>query len=217
MSEQQPRHHTRTFENLDTEKQLRVLRAAEEVFATDGYESAKITNIARIADVSVGALYKYFENKQNIYLSVIHHSIAQMEELLTTLSQTDEDILLKAEKIIREIQRFSRQDRLLIKLYQGATAQNDPALSVAMATEIETAMARVYVQAIELAQESGDIRADIDPHFAAFLLNSFFMMLQFSYSCDYHIARFQIYTDGKMMQDDYVRTQTLQFLKAALK
>ena len=83
---------TPTFQNLSDEKRSRVLRAAGEEFALRGYDAAKMSSIAQGAGVSVGALYKYFENKQDLYLGVIHHSVAGMEQLLTALSRTDEDI-----------------------------------------------------------------------------------------------------------------------------
>jgi AcrR family transcriptional regulator len=211
-------HHTETFENLPAEKRERVLRAAGEEFALRGYEAAKMSVIARGAAVSVGALYKYFENKQDLYLAVMHHSVADMEGLLTSLAHTDEDILVKAERIIREIQRFSRRDQLLIKLYQGATSQNDPALAAAMAEEIESVAARIYRSAIREAQAAGDIRPDLDADFISFTLHSFFMMLQFSYSCEYHTQRLKIYAGADiLLHDDFVVEQLLKFFKAALR
>lgn len=207
-----------TFGHLPAEKQARIFRAAGEEFALRGYEATKMSAVAKAAGVSVGSLYQYFENKQALYLAVIHNSIAGMEELLTALSQTREDILVKAERIIREIQRFSRKERLLIKLYQGATAQNDPDLAARLAAEIESVTARIYRQAIREAQAAGDIRMDIDADFAAYMLNSFFMMLQFSYSCEYHTKRLKIYAGAEALsQDDFVVEQMLKFFKAALK
>ena len=209
---------TPTFQNLSSEKRGRVLRAAEEEFALRGYDAAKMSAIAQGAGVSVGALYKYFENKQDLYLGVIRHSVAGMEQLLTALSHTDEDILVKAERILREIQRFSRSDRMPVKLYQGAAAQSDPATAARFAGEIEAVTARIYCQAIREAQAAGEVRPDVDASFAAYLLHSLFMMLQFSYSCEYHAQRLQIYAGADVLErDDFVVEEMLKFLKSALK
>ena len=207
-----------TFENLSTEKRERILRAAGEEFAEHGYEHTKMNTIATAAGVSVGSLYKYFDNKQDMYLYVIQHSVAEMEQLLTALSESDADILVKAERIVREIQHFSRRDQLLIKLYHGATSENNPVLANIFADAIEMAAARIYRKAIRKAQEIGDIRADIDADFAAFLLHSLFMMLQFSYACAYHTKRLEIYTgDNILERDDFVVEQVLKFIKSALR
>jgi len=207
---------TYTFQNLPQEKQNRILRAAGNEFARQGYENAKMSVIAAAAEVSVGSLYKYFDHKQDMYLHVIHSSIAEMERLLTILSHTKDDILLKAERIIREIQRFSRENPLLMKLYSGAMAQNNPDMAAHFAREIETATARIYCQAIREAQEAGDIRKDIDPNFSAFMLHSLFMMLQFSYACEYHTERMKLYAEVEN-RDDFVVEQMLKFLKNGLR
>ncbi|MDR1927942.1 MAG: TetR/AcrR family transcriptional regulator [Oscillospiraceae bacterium] len=213
-----PAFTTATFSKLPAAKQERILHTAGEEFALRGYEAARMATIAENAAVSVGALYKYFDGKQNLYLAVIHHSVAAMEDLLTSLSRTSEDILVKAEKIVREIQRFSRRERLLIKLYAGATAENDPVLVARFAAELETVTARIYRQAIREAQAMGDVRADIDAGFAAFLLNSLFMMLQFSYSNEYHMLRLKIYAGADVPErDDFVVEQVLKFIKSALR
>jgi AcrR family transcriptional regulator len=207
-----------TFGHLPAEKQARVFHAAGEEFALRGFDAAKMSAIAQAAGVSVGSLYQYFKNKQALYLAVMQGSIAEMEELLTALSHVEEDILIKAERIIREIQRFSRKEQLLIKLYQGATAQNDPVLAARLAAEIESVTARIYRQAIHEAQAAGDIRPDIDADFAAYMLNSLFMTLQFSYSCEYHTERLKIYAGADVLnQDDFVVEQMLKFFKAALR
>ena len=209
---------TPTFQNLSGEKRGRVLRAAGEEFALRGYDAAKMSAIAQAAGVSVGALYKYFENKQALYLAVIRHSVAGMERLLTALSRAEEDIVLKAERIIREIQRFSRGDQVLFKLYQGAAAQSDPAAAARFAGEIETVTARIYCQAIREAQAAGEVRPDVDAGFMAYLLHSLFMMLQSSYACEYHAQRLQIYAGADILErDDFVVEQMLKFLKSALK
>jgi len=208
---------SQTFENLCAEKRQRIVRAAGEEFAEHGYENAKMNAIAHAAEVSVGSLYKYFENKQDMYLYVIQHSVAEMDQLLGTLAQSDVDILVKAERIVREIQRFSRRDQLLMKLYHGATSENDPMLAAAFAGAIETAAARIYRRAIRDAQLAGDIRSDIDADFAAFMLHSLFMMLQFSYACAYHSERLKIYAgDDASHNDDFVIEQVLKFIKSAL-
>lgn len=56
------------------EKQLRrstILTAAENLFASKGYRKTRIEDIADIAEVSVGAVYGYFKNKEDILTAVL--------------------------------------------------------------------------------------------------------------------------------------------------
>lgn len=212
------KHHKPTFDNIPAEKRNRILTAATNEFAAGGFENANINVIAKKAGVSVGSLYKYFENKQDLFLTVIHHSIAKMEDLLNVLAVSDEDILVKVEKIIREIQSFSKDHAVLIKLYNAMTAENNPRFASQFAYEMESITARIYRIAIEESKKTGDVRSDLDPAFAAFMIDNLFMSLQFSYSCDYYKERFKIYAGSDITErDDFVVEQSLKFIKSAFK
>ena len=174
--------------------------------------------IAKKAGVSAGSLYKYFENKQDLFLTIIQYSIQSMEDLLTVLAVSSEDILVKVERIIREIQRTSRENSTLVKLYNGMTAENNPRFAAQFAYEMEALTAKIYREAILQGQKNGEIRTDIDAAFAAFLLDNIIMALQFSYSCDHYKERFSIYAGNSIAQrDDFVVEQCLKFVKSALK
>lgn len=212
------KHHKATFDNIAPEKRERIISAATAEFALKGFENANINNIAKKADVSVGSLYKYFENKQDMFLTIIHYSIATMEDMLNELLESDEDILLKVEHIIRTIQQYSKQNVLIVKLYNVMTSENNPRFASQFAFEMESMTARIYRTAIERGKKAGDVREDIDSAFAAYLLDNIFMNLQFSYACDYYRERLKIYTGNDTPEkDDFVVEQCLKFIKSALK
>ncbi|MCP3870504.1 MAG: helix-turn-helix transcriptional regulator, partial [Gammaproteobacteria bacterium] len=60
----------KAFAKIDTEKRLRVLDTATKVFAEKGFVGANINIIAREAGVSIGAMYNYFDTKENLFLTV---------------------------------------------------------------------------------------------------------------------------------------------------
>ena len=212
------KHHKPTFDNIAPEKRQRILDAATVEFSLHGFENANMTVIAKKAQVSVGSLYKYFESKQDLFLTVVQHSIRSMTELLDRLAVSQEDILVKVERIIREIQRTSKESAVLLRLYDGMTAEVNPRFASQFAYEMESLTARIYRVAIEEGKKAGDIREDIDAPFAAWLLDNIFMSLQFSYACDYYIERFRIYAGSDITErDDFVVEQCLKFVKSALK
>lgn len=212
------KHHKPTFDNIPLEKRLRVIDAATKEFAKKGYHDASVGNIAAKSGISVGAIYKYFNNKQDLFLTIVDHSIERMETLLMGLAKADEDVLLKVEKILREIILVSREESTLIKLYNGMTAINDKKLAKQFASEMEEMTARIYTLAIKEGQKSGEIRRDIDPSVAAFLIDNLFMTLQFSYAGDYYEERFKIFCgEDAHNRDEFIIEQILKFIKSALK
>ena len=212
------KHHKPTFDNIAPEKRQRILDAATVEFSLHGFENANMTVIAKKAQVSVGSLYKYFESKQDLFLTVVQHSIRSMTELLDRLAVSQEDILVKVERNIREIQRTSKESAVLLRLYNGMTAEINPRFASQFAYEMESLTARIYRVAIEEGKKAGDIREDIDAPFAAWLLDNIFMSLQFAYARDYYIERFRIYAGSDITErDDFVVEQCLKFVKSALK
>ena len=66
----------------DPTARISLLRAAEEVFAKKGLESAKVEEIARLAGVSKGAFYLHFSGKEEAFLQVVEAFLARCGSLL---------------------------------------------------------------------------------------------------------------------------------------
>src|SRR5713101_10071791 len=58
----------------------RILAAAEQRFAAFGYRRTGIAEIARDAGVAPGTLYRYFENKEEIFRAVMREGLARWLE-----------------------------------------------------------------------------------------------------------------------------------------
>ncbi|MBQ8182277.1 MAG: TetR/AcrR family transcriptional regulator [Clostridia bacterium] len=204
------------FEKLPREKQERILNVARNEFADNGFENTSIQQIAKKSGISVGSVYKYFENKETLFTAVVQEGLSSLEKLLLDLSSSEEDILLKAEKIIRALLVYSRENPELVKLYCSLTTGGNSEFLNELSQRIEAVSASIYTVAISKAQETGDVRSDVNPAFFAFLLDSIFMMLQFSTACPYYKERFFIYTGKQAPEsDEQIVEQTLLFLKAA--
>src|SRR3979409_907354 len=53
-----------------TSKRERILRAAVEVFALNGYFNAKVSEIAKAAGVADGTIYLYFDGKEDLLITI---------------------------------------------------------------------------------------------------------------------------------------------------
>src|ERR671925_590929 len=54
------------------DKRQRILQAAVKVFARRGYHGARVSDIARGAEVADGTIYLYFRNKEDILVSLFN-------------------------------------------------------------------------------------------------------------------------------------------------
>ncbi|MBN1541302.1 TetR/AcrR family transcriptional regulator [candidate division KSB1 bacterium] len=67
-------------------KREKILKAAVKIFARDGFFNAKVEEIARLAGVAVGTTYLYFENKDDLLISIFE------EEMLPIINNMKREI-----------------------------------------------------------------------------------------------------------------------------
>ena len=83
-----PRREPRQSRSIETYNS--VLQAAAELFAESGYEQTTTHQIARRAGISVGALYRYFADKQVIVIELYRREISEMRNrVLATFDLSD--------------------------------------------------------------------------------------------------------------------------------
>jgi len=68
------------------ESRKKIIAAAIDVFSGKGYAKASIREIAEAAGISIGGVYLYFRNKEELYLSLLknemHDSAVKTEEIV---------------------------------------------------------------------------------------------------------------------------------------
>lgn len=210
--------HKATFDNIPEEKRIKILTVAVAEFANKGFENANINTIAKNAEVSVGSLYKYFNTKVELFLTSVDYGVGCLEGILGEVVMSDEDVMSKLEHLIRKAIAFSREHAVMIRLYNEFTTESNSELGRELADRMERITAEAYKEAIIRGQADGEIRSDIDPSMAAFMIDNMLMNIQFAYACDYYSNRYKIYAGEDIFEkDEFAVENFLRFAKAALK
>jgi TetR/AcrR family fatty acid metabolism transcriptional regulator len=77
----------------DTEKYYRIIEAATKIFADKGFFQAKISEIAKEAQVADGTIYLYFENKDDILISLFEEQMQSvLDNMVSSLSKEDDPV-----------------------------------------------------------------------------------------------------------------------------
>lgn len=207
-----------TFMNIPKEKREKILSVAVNEFAYNGFNNANINTIAKKAEVSVGSLYKYFDTKTDLFLTSVNYALQNLEIIMETIVESQEDVMIKLEKLVRVAIEFSRSNSVLIKLYNEVTSESNAEVVKKIAEHVESITSQAYKKAIIDGQVAGEIRSDIDPGMAAFFVDNLLMNIQFSYACDYYCERYKIYAgEDVFLKDEFAVENILRFIKAALK
>ncbi len=86
--------------SLENETLSKILKAAKNVFSKEGFDGARVDEIAKQANVNKAMIYYHFKSKEDLYDSVVD-SIFSKDSLEIINSSEEKDPFLKLEKLIR--------------------------------------------------------------------------------------------------------------------
>jgi TetR/AcrR family fatty acid metabolism transcriptional regulator len=86
------------MKNRNRDKHKRIINAATKIFAQKGFFQAKVADIAKEAQVADGTIYLYFENKDDILISLFEEQMNMVLEDMKTQVLKEEDAVKKIEK-----------------------------------------------------------------------------------------------------------------------
>ncbi len=146
-------------------KHARIITAATKVFAKKGFFTARISDIAKEAKIADGTIYLYFDNKNDILISVFEEEITKLIELVhNDLKKEDNPrkmlgifatrhlTAMKKNKYFAEVvQSELRQTHKVVKEYRNTTF---------------LAYIDIVADIIHQGQEQGVFRQEIIPDLA---------------------------------------------------
>jgi AcrR family transcriptional regulator len=124
-------------------RRRRIQAAAREVFAERGYAKASIEHIAKQAGLSVGAIYLYFRSKEDLYVSLLEETLAQLgAELGAARAEVDAPVRLAAtfDRLLAWAQADVEGTRIVRLLSQPGVR---PQLSDEVVTEVGAGLTRL--------------------------------------------------------------------------
>jgi AcrR family transcriptional regulator len=110
------------FEEIRHEKKHLIMDSALELFASIGYESTTISQIAIKAGISKGLLYNYFKSKEELIEDVLNHGI----DKVFALYDPNRDGVLEPDEMeffINETFRILKENLVFWKLYYSICMQ----------------------------------------------------------------------------------------------
>jgi len=96
---------------LKEEVKNRIIDSAIRVFKKDNYRKASMNEIAKYADVSVGNIYRYFDNKKKLYDYIVKDIYSKLTEILEFCQSKNEDIDIMIEDCINNFVNMYIKDK----------------------------------------------------------------------------------------------------------
>ncbi len=205
------------YKKLSDEQIQIIIDSGITEFADKGFVGANLAHIAKNAGVSVGVIYKYYKDKEDLFLACVRYGLKALTEALKEVAFKSDDLEESIRSVVRTLIKHSKENMAVNRMYNEITSGGAKQFAVMLAEEIEGISALVYTDLLRKAKEEGMCDEDIEPDSFAFFIDNLFMMLQFSYSCDYYRERFKLYCgEDAVKKDKRMEDELVRFIGGAL-
>lgn len=145
----------------------RILDAAQEVFATFGYQGATIDEVADRAGISKPNLHYYFKRKRDLYLAVLRRTLDIWLVPLRELDRTGDPAVELGNYIAHKVQ-LSRRFPAASRVFANEIVQGAPFLKGYLQTNLRQVVER-KAEVIQHWIDQGKL-APVDPYHLIFLI-----------------------------------------------
>lgn len=151
------------------ERKLKILKAAAVSFATFGFHISDIDNIAKSAGVGKGTLYRYFQNKEDLFFESVKYCADEMyDEIGKKLENVSFDHFVEA--LFDAHMDYYREHGDTYLLVANAVTQM-PETTVDFFHELHKEKMKSIVSKLESGVRSGEVKDDLDLEILVKMLN----------------------------------------------
>ncbi len=147
---------------MDASKRERILKAAMKVFARSGFYNAKMEEIAKTAGVAVGTTYLYFENKDDLMISIFEEEMVPLIQKMKEAMDAKKTATEKIQAFISTHLSFVQNEPDMAQLLEVEMRQCSKFIHGYDGTRFKEYLALVG-DALKEGQANGEFRQDIHP------------------------------------------------------
>jgi TetR/AcrR family fatty acid metabolism transcriptional regulator len=146
------------------EKRRQILDAAVRVFARSGFHTSRVGDIAEEAGVAHGLLYHYFSSKDEVLETIFREQWTILVDRISAIEESGEPAVDQLRHVAAIVLRNWRHQPDVIRVLVREIARS-PEVQQRIG-ELVKPIAAVQ-RIIERGQSAGELRADLNPQFAA--------------------------------------------------
>jgi TetR/AcrR family transcriptional regulator len=171
--DKQSRREQRRIQHQDLSRN-QLLDAAEEVFGRKGFHQATLKEVAELAEFSVGSVYSFFENKDDLFRQIFIRRGDQFMPGLRAAVQDDrgtavEQLHRLVDFEIGFFRAHPRFGRLYLRYSSATMMSDDREIDAAMSANYDESM-RLQAELFARGQQRGELRPG-DPQVLARLFS----------------------------------------------
>lgn len=163
---------SQTFFNLPEIKRQKIANAAIAEFANHSYESASISAIVNRAKIAKGSFYQYYQNKQDLYLYLIDRALEAKNAFIAqaNLPSVETGFFVYLRKLFQTILEFQLANPDWTQILFRGPHHGDVPFRKEVFKRTNADITILIKQNIKEAIAQGQLRADLNPDLAAFMI-----------------------------------------------
>jgi TetR/AcrR family transcriptional regulator len=148
-----------------------ILAAAENLFASRGYDAVSMNEIAQAAGVSKANIFHHFSNKKALYLEVLRTACSNdSAELLRELEQQSGPVIERLQRFVAHHLASLLRNERSARLIQREVRQGSDSRAKELAQQVFGDNFMRLLTLIKAGQAQGELRADVEPALIVVLL-----------------------------------------------
>jgi AcrR family transcriptional regulator len=201
---------TQVFQSLQAEKRDRVLQAALQEFAANGYRKASMNSIVKKACISKGSLFWYFRSKDSLFGALVDSAVDQVKDSMRRVRTETSGMLFfpRLEMFIKVGIRFIDDHPLLARIYFHLLQSGEAPFSKERIFQLRSLGATFFSDLIEEGMRGGELRPDIRVEQVAFLMNSMLEALLRAYYTEFLAEGLGLYRADQAVLQEWIMTAT---------
>lgn len=148
------------------QQRLKAIRAAAAEFAENGFHGASTAAIARRMGIKQGSLYYYFKSKEDALGEVCLYGLSSYASGMTAIAASDQPFAARLLATVTSHLTSYREKNEALKVYNDERLYL-PEEKRGPLKAIGSRYRQDFEDIVRRAQDSGEVTADVDAHFAA--------------------------------------------------
>ena len=162
---------------MQTERQVQILKLSMKLIANKGIQGFTIKNLSSELGVSESAIYRHFENKTAILISILDNFKEMVSITPPLFAESNTTAISKVEFLFsKKIEIFIEQPEIISVIFSEEIFRNDAVLKGKI-MEIQNINQSRIEDIIEKGQTENNVRKDVDKSTLAIIFMGAFRLL----------------------------------------
>lgn len=162
------------FNKLDESKKSKILDAAVDEFSRHGFRQASVNRMVERSGIGKGSLFLYFGSKEGLFKVIFSYAVELVRQSLRQVKRetSEADFFDRIRESTLAGVKFIKRHPRVYRIYLKMIFQEDFPLRAEFLQQVHLFSAEYLRPIVEAGIYRGELRSDLDPEMAVFVLDS---------------------------------------------